>query len=97
MSRKSIALLLGASLALFSGFASAHDNVRFGVFVSGPVYSAPLYPYTPPPVYYAPPAPVYYAPRPYYYGPRYYGYERGYGYGYSHGNGYHNGWRNHRR
>lgn len=91
MNRKWIGWSLGVLLALCSGLASAHNTVRFGVYVGGPVYPAPLYSYTPAPVYYGPPAVyyapprVYYAPRPYYYGPRHYDYGR------------HHGWRHHRR
>ena len=67
MNRKLIPLLLGATLAVASGFASAHSNVSFGVYVGAPAYS-----YAPAPVYYAP-APVYYPGPAYYYRPAYYG------------------------
>ena len=67
MNRKLIPLLLGATLAAASGFASAHSNVSFGLYVGAPAYS-----YAPAPVYYAP-APVYYPGPAYYYRPAYYG------------------------
>ena len=62
MNRKLIPLLLGVTLAAASGFASAHSNVSFGLYVGAPAYS-----YAPAPVYYAP-VPVYY-PGPAYYRP----------------------------
>jgi len=88
MNRKLIPVLLGATLAAASGFASAHSNVSFGLYVGAPAYSyapAPVY-YAPVPVYY--PGPAYY--RPVYYGPavRYYG---------PHHRGWHRHHRHHRR
>ena len=81
MNRKLIPLLLGATLAAASGFASAHSNVSFGLYVGAPAYSyapAPVY-YAPAPAYYPGPAyyrPVYYGPAVRYYGPHYRGWHR---------------------
>ena len=88
MNRKLIPLLLGATLAAASGFASAHSNVSFGLCVGAPAHS-----YAPAPVYYAP-APVYY-PGPAYYRPVYYGPAVRY-YG-PHHRGWHRHHRHHRR
>lgn len=93
MKRKLIPLLLGATLAVASGLASAHSNVSFGLYVGAPAYAyAPAY-YAPAVVYYAPP-PVYYGPSAYYYEPRYYG--RPY-WGPRFHHGHHRGWERHHR
>jgi hypothetical protein len=66
----------GALLALMSGTALAHSDIRFGLSfgIPAPVYVAPAPSYYPPPRYYAAP-PASYAPPP---PPAYYDYAPGY-------------------
>ena len=72
MKNRITVLLIGATLAVLSGGAAAHDSVSFGISIGvpGPAYVAPPVVYYPaPPAYYAPPVyyygpPVYYAPAP---------------------------------